>query len=255
LPSLPTSLHDKTIGQTMRILAIETTGRTGSLAVLTGGDSAAVCVKEVRLDGRGRAAQMLAPALQSLLDEVAWPARSIELVAVAVGPGSFTGLRIGVTSAKTLAYAVGAQIVGVNTMAVLASQSPPTTGPLWTILDAQRQELFAAKFAGPVNTNHAPLRPISIIGEQAWLDGLMPGEHVTGPPLARLRQRLPDGVVELPEDCWQPAAAAVGQVAWRLYLDRHRDDVWSLVPKYYRPSAAEEKWGEIRRGGDKETLS
>ena len=46
-------------------------------------------------------------------------------MAVAVGPGSFTGLRIGVTTAKTLAYAVGAEVIGVNTLAVIAEQAPP----------------------------------------------------------------------------------------------------------------------------------
>ena len=88
----------------------------------------------------------LRPALQRVAEAGRLVAASVELVAVAVGPGSFTGLRIGVTTAKTFAYAVGAEVVGVNTLAALAAQAPPSATPLWTILDAQRQELFAAKF-------------------------------------------------------------------------------------------------------------
>jgi tRNA threonylcarbamoyl adenosine modification protein YeaZ len=84
--------------------------------------------------------------LKELLHEVDWCVESINLVVVAVGPGSFTGLRIGVTTAKTLAYAVGAEVIGVNTLAVIASQAPRSDTPLWVVIDAQRGELFAAKF-------------------------------------------------------------------------------------------------------------
>jgi tRNA threonylcarbamoyladenosine biosynthesis protein TsaB len=189
----------------------------------------------------GRTAQLLAPTLERLLAEVGWSARSIELVSVAVGPGSFTGLRIGVTTAKTLAYAVGAQIVGVNTMAVLAAQAPSLTA-LWTIMDAQRQELFVARYSAPDNGRRSPVGDTSIVAEQVWLDSLKPGEHVAGPALIRMEARLPEGVVAIrPEECWQPTAAAVGQVAWQLFQQGQRDDVWKLSPRYYRPSAAEEK--------------
>src|SRR5205823_153504 len=75
-----------------------------------------------------------------------WLPKEVELVAVTVGPGSFTGLRIGVTTAKAFAYAIGAEVVGVNTLDALAAQALPSPSPLWAILDAQRQELFAAKF-------------------------------------------------------------------------------------------------------------
>src|SRR5688572_10548194 len=99
----------------MRIIAIETSGRHGSLAVLSGGAEDALLQCEAVLGGDQRTAQSLAPALRDLLAEVKWPPPSIGLVAVVVGPGSFTGLRIGVTTAKAFAYAVGAEIVGVNT--------------------------------------------------------------------------------------------------------------------------------------------
>ena len=129
-----------------RILAIETSGRHGSVATLCGGVDGSRLIHQIALGGEQRTAQALAPAIQSLLRESDWSPSSVELVAVAVGPGSFTGLRIGVTTAKAFAYAVGAEVIGINTLVALAHQSPALNGPLWAVLDAQRQELFAAKF-------------------------------------------------------------------------------------------------------------
>jgi tRNA threonylcarbamoyladenosine biosynthesis protein TsaB len=224
----------------MNILAIETSGRYGSVATLDGETSQARLIRQSALGDGQRTAQALAPALRELLRAAGWSPQSLDLIAVAVGPGSFTGLRIGVTTAKTLAYAVGAQVLGINTLAALAEQAPPAAGPLWTILDAQRQELFAARFA-PDNGTLSTGCDTTIVSQDAWLAGLQPGDRVTGPPLRRLAPRLPKGVIAVPEEHWQPMATSVGQVAWQAYQAGQRDDVWKLVPHYYRPSYAEEK--------------
>lgn len=225
----------------MRILAIETSGRHGSVATLLGEEREARVIGQIVLGGSERTAQALAPAIQKLLTDCGWQTSEVELVAVAVGPGSFTGLRIGVTTAKIFAYAVGAAVIGVNTLAVLAEQATRFPAPLWTVLDAQRQELFATKFAGATDVPPPVTAEVAIIGQSAWLDGLRPGDRVIGAGLRPLRSRLPEGVVAEPEDMWQPMADAVGRVAWRDYQAGRRDDVWKLAPQYYRASAAEEK--------------
>jgi tRNA threonylcarbamoyladenosine biosynthesis protein TsaB len=225
----------------MRIVAIETSGQPGSLAIGSGDGDVVSPVREVILPADRRTAQALAPALRDLLAEADWPARSIELVVVAVGPGSFTGLRIGVTTAKTFAYAVGADVVGVNTLDVLAVQTPPDASSLWAIMDAQRSELFAAKFAIGEGGQWAMTRTTSIISQEAWLRDLQPDDRVTGPALRRMQTRLPASVTAVPEHFWQPTAAAVAMAGWQAYQRGKRDDVWNLVPQYYRASAAEEK--------------
>jgi tRNA threonylcarbamoyladenosine biosynthesis protein TsaB len=225
----------------MRIIALETSGRDGSLAALTAGADAVDVLRHVTLPGDQRTAQTLAPTLRDLLINVDWSPQEIELVAVANGPGSFTGLRIGVTTAKALAYAAGAGIVGVNTLEVLASQVPDSTVPLWTVMDAQRQELFAARFDIHRVGQHQRNAATQIVPQASWLAGLQPGDQATGPALHRLAPRLPIGVTAVPEEFWQPTAVAVGSVGWQRFSARHRDDVWKLAPRYYRPSAAEEK--------------
>ena len=228
----------------MRILAIETSGRYGSLALLAAdGERLSVLAETALTPAHGRTAQALAPALKDALADVNWPAKSVRLVAVGVGPGSFTGLRIGVTTAKTFAYAVGAEVLGVNTLAVMAAQAPGTPAPLWAILDAQRQELFVARFL-PVESDAGTLEMIgdtAIMSQDELLAGLHAGDRVTGPPLKKIAPRLPPEVIFMPPTCWEPSAAFVGRVAWRAFQSGRRDDVWKLAPIYYRPSAAEEK--------------
>lgn len=225
----------------MRLIAIETSGRHGSVALLEGNADEARLIRQLVLTGQERTARTLAPALQQLLTDAGWAARSIGLIAVAVGPGSFTGLRIGVTTAKTLAYATAAEVVGVHTLAALAAQAPLSATPLWAILDAQRQELFAARFE---NREREPL-PIdcrtTLVTQDEWLSQLRAGDWVIGPVLRRLAARLPAGVVPVAEELWQPTAAAVGRVGWQAYQAGRRDDLWKLVPLYGRPSYAEEK--------------
>jgi len=225
----------------IRMIAIETSGRHGSVATLLGNGDQARLVGQLALSGDQRTAQALAPALSDLLTETGWSPKSVDLVAVAVGPGSFTGLRIGVTTAKTFAFAVGAEAEAVNTLEALAFQAPPSTAPLWTILDAQRQEVFVAKFAPNTNGILIAADETTIMSQDAWLTRLQPGDRVIGTALRGLAPRLPNGVEMMPPQLWQPMAAAVGQVAWQAYRAGRRDDLWKLVPQYYRLSAAEEK--------------
>ncbi len=125
------------------------------------------------------------PTVDRLLAQVGWAAGGLELVAVTEGPGSFTGLRIGVTTAKALAYAAGAQLIGVNTLEVIAQQAEPLDRPLWAVLDAQRGELFAARFVPAADHQPAGPAEVQVIEREAWLAGLAKSDAVTGPGLAR----------------------------------------------------------------------
>lgn len=224
-----------------RILALETSGRYGSVATLWGYPDRVEPICQISLTVDQRTAEALAPALKQLLEDTEWTPGSINLVAVTVGPGSFTGLRIGVTTAKVFAYAMGAEVIAVNTLDVLAAQAPVLDNPLWTIMDAQRQELFTAKYAIGLTGKYERERATSIISQGVWLESLQGTECVTGPALHRFGKRLPSEVSTTPVESWQPMAEAVGQVAWNAYQVGQRDDLWRLAPNYYRASAAEEK--------------
>lgn len=226
----------------VRILAFETSGRHGSLALLEGDQSGhAALRKETWLPRDQRTAQCLAPLMQQTLAEVDWNPSSLELIAVTQGPGSFTGLRIGVTTAKTLAYATGAKLVGVSTLSVLASHAQIEYGRVWAALDAQRGELFAQAYDFNADFALAP-DETRILSVEGWLQELLPRDSATGPILTKLRDQLPAEVQPVQESLWLPAARTVGVLGYRRFLAGHVDDPWQFVPRYYRRSAAEDKW-------------
>jgi tRNA threonylcarbamoyladenosine biosynthesis protein TsaB len=171
-----------------------------------------------------------------LLDQTGWQATAIDAVAVASGPGSFTSLRVGVTAAKMLAFVAGCGVVEVDTLAVLAAQAGNRKQPVWAVLDAQRNELFAARFNAENLTPPTEILPVEI-----WLAKLQPGEMVIGPVLEKLRPELPAGVLVAPEESWTPDAQTVVQLALPAALAGEFISPEQLLPRYHRLSAAEEK--------------
>jgi tRNA threonylcarbamoyladenosine biosynthesis protein TsaB len=215
-----------------RWLAIETSGLFGSVAAGIVSESGCELAAAKPLPRDARSARTLAPAIQSLLRELGWSPGELAAVAIAVGPGSFTGLRVGVTTAKTLAWAVGAAGIGVDTLDALAlAAGPPQNASerLWTVLDAQRGELFAAEFiaTGGAWERHTPTKRLAA---EALLSARQTGDRIVGPPAAALGG-----------EPIEPTAAAVLQVAWRRWRDGAAESVFALAPQYHRLSAAEEK--------------
>ena len=225
----------------MRIVALETSGRTGTIALAERGAGGVATLSQRALPPGQRTARTLLPELQAALAEVQWKPRDVQLVAVTSGPGSFTGLRIGVVAAKTLAYATGATLVGVPTLAALAEGAPAGAGPLWAVLDAQRSELFAARFDRSAPAAEQTGVPFEVLPADQWLARLSVGDAATGPPLAKLQERLPAGVAPLEPAYWAPAASAVARLGAALAARGETVDPLQLVPLYGRLSAAEEK--------------
>jgi tRNA threonylcarbamoyladenosine biosynthesis protein TsaB len=221
----------------MRILAIETVGTTGSAAAL----ERDTLLGEQPLDAERGSARSLAPAIDQLLARVGWLPADVQLVAVATGPGSFTGLRIGVTTAKTFAYAVGCDVVGVPTLAAIATRAPSNVSRVWVVLNAQRGELFAAEFARQPDNVWREIAPVRIVAADAWLAALTPDSIVTGPGLEPLVDKLPKGIVALDRALWPATAEAVGKLGWARYQAGERTSPFDLVPQYVRRVAAEEK--------------
>ena len=271
----------------MRILAVDTSSKTVSVALLerdavlleldsrldrpqpstnrqtprAGSDDVMaegyVEQKSRRRSGASRvfapgASTLLAPMIQSLLEQTGQSIRQIDLIALTAGPGLFTGLRVGVVTAKTLAYATNAHLIGVNTLEVIAAQTAASQEMLdsgnihsiQVVLNAQRQQLFCGHYQSGENWNIQELEPNRILDRGAWLKQLAAGDIVTGsglkPMIDDVQKSGPD-VKIAPQEIWDCNAASVGKLAWHQFQTGKRDDLWKLQPLYFRPSAAEEK--------------
>jgi len=220
-------------------LILETSGQAGQVALAEGPRLLGIR----RLDESRRHARDLAPAVRDLLTERGWRPRDLHGVVVSRGPGSYTGLRVGIMSAKALAYATGCALLAVDTFAAIACQAPDEILSLDVLADAQQDKIYVQPFQrdapGAEFIQSAPLR-IDLADE--WVASLSPERWVSGPGLRKHASRLPAGARIVAEDRREPQPEALLRLGLVRYLRGERDDVWAVEPLYLRPSSAEEQW-------------
>jgi len=221
-----------------RLLIIETSDKPGVVALADGDQLRG----ERRLDEARRHARDLAPAAATLLEEQGWRARDLEGVIVSRGPGSYTGLRVGVMSAKTLAFAVGCRLLAVDTFAAIARQAPSEAQMVDVVADAQQEKLYVQRFARQPTGGWRAESSLAIVPMTAWLAHLAPDVCATGPGLARQIARLPVSALVAPEADWHPRAESLLALGLEGCRRDERDDPFAVEPLYLRPSSAEERW-------------
>ena len=138
----------------MLILALETATLTGSVALVdasTAEDASSPAMKivgEITLNLQSTHSERLMPSIHKLLEESSAKVHDLQGIALSLGPGSFTGLRIGVSTAKGLAYALKIPVAGVSTLEALAWNVPYHSAVICPLLDARKKEVYAAFFQG-----------------------------------------------------------------------------------------------------------
>lgn len=224
----------------MRVLGIETSWDVAGVAVADGDGLLAELTFRHRMD----LARYLPLRIQEVLGLAGIALAEIDGVAVSLGPGSFTGLRIGVTAAKTLAFARGLPVAGVGTLAALAAENPaPEEALLCAVSTASATHLYAALFqwrdgrAEPraAETLLAAQELVAHL-ERSPMDVVVVGQP--GPHRSLLRERLGRRVA-LPEEDRAPRAGTVARLGRLRLAVGDSDPVHALVPRYLRPSAAE----------------
>jgi tRNA threonylcarbamoyladenosine biosynthesis protein TsaB len=127
----------------MKILAIDTSTMLGGIALM---DDISGLIAEIRLNVKSTHSERLMTALDFALKQASISLSAIDAFAVATGPGSFTGLRIGLSTVKGLSYATGKPVVSVPTLEAFAYSFPFSRHPVCVMLDARRHEVYAAVF-------------------------------------------------------------------------------------------------------------
>jgi tRNA threonylcarbamoyladenosine biosynthesis protein TsaB len=232
------SCYRRQTDSSMNILGIDTSGREGSLALRCGGQ----CISERSLANTGRRhAQTLVAEIDSLVRESGLEFTDLDGVAVSIGPGSFTGLRVGVTCAKTLAWATGCHVAAVDTLRVIAQNAPDDVDSVHVISDAQRAGLFVGRYVRGEDGLFVRAGEIDISDAAAWCDQRTPDCVVTGPGLDKYAERFASSVRLLEPERRLPSASIVARFGEQQIGAEETAALWSLEPLYLRRSAAEEK--------------
>jgi len=214
-------------------LLIETSGR-GGLVALAIGDAV---VSERVLDPARRQNRDLAPFSAELLSAAGLTPKSLRGVMVSVGPGSYTGLRVGLISAKALAYAVGCELVAVPTFAAIADLAPTDTDSVDVISDGLQGLVYCQRFErrdGVMTATNA----LGILTLAEW--AATGPAAVSGPGVALADAALDASVTRVAVESRTPTAASLLS-AGRRVTPVGRAELFALEPLYLRPSSAEEQ--------------
>jgi tRNA threonylcarbamoyladenosine biosynthesis protein TsaB len=130
----------------MRILLINTAGAEGSVAFADTDLTPAIVATEV-MPGR-TSSERLIPAVRRLMEERGWTLKELAAVVVVHGPGSFTGVRVGLSAAKGLSESAGVPLIAVSRLALLAAYLDGENGPIYAVLDAGRGEFYFGEYVG-----------------------------------------------------------------------------------------------------------
>ncbi len=225
----------------MKTLAIDTSHTTGTVAAL---NSPSVATR--RLGASGEHARRITSALNEAAGELGWRLSHTELIVVVLGPGSFTGLRVGVAAAKGIAWASGARLVGACGFETVARETARLTGnpvsPIHIAFEAGRGDVYAAKATPTTVPVGWHIGPANLLSADAWLASLPPDSTVSGPAVAGLVDRLnAAGHHVAPPEAWFPSAVAAAEVGLARASAGDFDEPATLVPHYLRPSYADER--------------
>lgn len=225
----------------MKVLALDTSNQVMGVAVV----DQDVVLGEIITNMKKNHSVRLMPAVESLLQEVYVDVKELDRIAVAYGPGSYTGVRIGVTVAKTLAWSLGIPIVGVSSLEVLAQNGRRFDGLVSPLFDARRGQVYTGLYArqGDHFENVKTDRMILLVD---WLNGLKQQPK----PILFLGQDLDKHSETIKETLGNQAVfAAAGEQNPRpgeLALIASRRDpaqsVHTFVPEYLQLAEAESKW-------------
>ncbi|MBI4686625.1 MAG: tRNA (adenosine(37)-N6)-threonylcarbamoyltransferase complex dimerization subunit type 1 TsaB [Nitrospirae bacterium] len=226
----------------MKILAIETATMLGSAALL---DDKEGLIGEVRVNISVAHAERLMPSVDYLLGASRISIKEIDVFAVSIGPGSFTGLRIGLTTAKGFAYSTGKPIVPVPTLDAFARAMHFSSYQLCPMLDARKNEVYAALYRYEDGLCKKIMSE-TVVRPADFLKDIKESTVFMGEGAKICRQLIEDtlgsNAIFAPPSRMVPAASTVAETAIDILKQGLTVDPISLAPFYIRKSEAETHW-------------
>ena len=212
----------------MKVLAFDTSSKALSLAILEDKQVLA----EMTINIKKNHSITLMPAIDFLMASLDWTPKDLDRIVVAEGPGSYTGLRIAVATAKTLAHTLNIELIGMSSLLSLVPRQQE--GLLVPLMDARRNNVYAGFYE-----NAKPVMPEAHLSFAEVLEKVTDAEQVTfvgevGPFVEQIQEQLPQASYQET----LPNAANLALWAW----DKKADSLHDFVPNYLKRVEAEENW-------------
>jgi len=219
------------------LLSINTATQQFSVALI---NEEGALVAESVFFGGSKKFRPLMPALHHLLGSARTDVRKMTALAVVTGPGSFTGLRIGLSVAKGICQGLQIPIIGVSSLEAMASQLPFTPYKICPVIDSRKGEVFAALFrwseeeGGVVRVREDTSLRVEDLAEFTEGSAVFLGNDIQsqGPSIT---ETVGHSALLAPPHLWTLRASAVGYVGLKLALKKGFDELHRLVPSYLRP--------------------
>lgn len=237
----------------MRILALDTSTNVASVAILEDD----VIIGEYSCNKGKTHSQRLMPMIQSLFEKVGLCATDMDAFSASIGPGSFTGLRIGVTTVKSMAFAAGKPVISVYTLDALAYNLPMSKALICPIIDARNSQVFTAIYRF-VNDKLERLTDYLGIHINELVDIIRPmgGEIVLLGDASSMHRdyfamELGERLCIAPPNTSFAKASSVAVLARNAFVDGKLESSYEMVPFYLRKSQAEREREKIRKRDSK----
>ena len=212
----------------MKVLSFDTSSTALSVAVLENEKVMA----ETLINIKKNHSISLMPTIDFLMQSIGWQPNDLNRIVVAHGPGSYTGLRVAVATAKMLAYSLGIELVGVSSLLALIEEH--RTGLIIPIMDARRQNVYAGFYKDGESVapeRHMPLSEVLDFAK-GYSEVCFVGETLTFEET--IRQELPKASIHTT----LPSATRIGRIG----LSLEPEVIDSFVPHYLKRVEAEENW-------------
>ena len=234
------------------VLAIDTATPACTVALTTGGRDQGQVLAHQALSSRVTHSRRLLGAIDRLLTESGVERESIGGYAIGLGPGSFTGLRIGMATVKGLAAAAGVPLYGVPSLDIVAAGCIGGSTPICAAIDARKNEVYAAWYEGDDHGRCRRITPIGAYSPSALARKINSPMVMVGDALRAYgdywRSELGELACIAPAHLWSPSAATLGLLAGEQAIRGESLDLASTVPLYVRASDAELNLGRKIRG-------
>lgn len=222
----------------MKLLGIDTTTKFLSIGIYDG-----TKIYAYSLETGTRLSSLLAPTIKRILDTLGWRAKDIDYFACGLGPGSFTGMRIGIATIKGMSWALNKPVVGMSTLDILAKNANNRAGYVAVMVDAKRNLIYGSLY----KTKGGSLKrimPYMLLALDEFMKKIKANCIVLGDAVQLYRENILQGIkgaIILERDYWYPKAHCIIEVALERIKDKKFNTAFDIKPIYLYPKECQIK--------------